>query len=115
MLALGSCGYSVDEVEEAPVALTVQVPAAWDSVGTCIAQFYTGEFQTSYLPVASQRRAKVIVQMIGPGIIQYRTIMYVFEVSGSDQTTVVYRRRPIGFSESADKKTRELIERCGKA
>lgn len=114
MLALGACGYSVDEVQEAPVALSVKVPAAWDSVGTCIAQFYTGEFQTTYLPVASERRAKIIVQLIGPGIIQYRTIMYIFEVSGGDQTTVVYRRRPIGLSESSDRTTRETIERCGK-
>lgn len=41
--------------------------------------------------------------------------MFIFDVAGGDQTTVVYRRRPIGFASSSDQETRELVEGCGKA
>ena len=56
-LAVGACGSTVPEVQDAPVAFTVEVPAAWDSVGACLAQHYTIGFEATYLPVASERRA----------------------------------------------------------
>lgn len=115
MLALGACGSSIDDIQNTPPAFTVQVPAEWDSVGTCITQFYANDSEATYLPVASERRAKVIVKFVGPGIVQYKTISFIFEISGGPPTTVVVRQERVGQPERANRATREVIERCGKA
>lgn len=114
MLALGACGSSVDDVQNSPPVLTVQVPAPWDVVGTCLAQHYSYS-QVTYLPTPSQERAKVIVKFVGPGIVQYVTISFIFEISGGAQTTVVVRQERMGQGEPSNRATREVIERCGKA
>lgn len=113
MVALGACGSSIDDVQSSPVALTVTVPAAWDVVGTCITQFYANDSEATYLPVPSEQRAKVIVKFVGPGIIQYKTISFIFEISGGLQTTVVVRQERAGWTDRQNKMTRDLIERCG--
>ena len=114
VLTSSACGYSVDEVQSMPVASEVKVPGSWDAVGTCVATAYTGEYHTSYLPVPSQQRATIIVKMIGPGIVPYATIMYIFEVAGTaDGTTVTLRHRPVGGADAMKAKMKELIERCG--
>lgn len=110
-LALGACGSSVPEVQDAPVSMTVEVPAAWDSVGACLAEYYTNGFEATYLPVASERRARLVVKFIGPGIVPFITILAIFEIKGASPTVVTVRQ---GWWGRDDKTTRELIERCGK-
>jgi|GEM_PF-4284537 len=107
-----ACGYTVDEVKETEPRFTVTVPAPWDRVGTCIAAAYTGGYQTLYLPVPSDRKAQIIMKMIGPGIVQYQSIMFVFDIEGGDPTKVTFRRRPA--HSSFDTEAREIIDRCGK-
>lgn len=109
-----ACGYSTDEVAEMPARFTMTVPAAWDVVGTCITQEYVNGFEVSYLPVASEQRAKVIVKMVGPGIVQYVTIMYIIDIKGGSQTTVTWRARPPN-TERADQRDKAIVERCGRA
>lgn len=113
---LAACGYSTEEVQDEPVLLTVQVPTAWGAVGTCLAAHYATNFETLYLPVPSERRSKLILKFVGPGIIQYKSIQAIFEISGADPTTVVFRQRPILVSTApTERAVREVIDRCGKA
>lgn len=117
MLTLVACGHSVEDVQDSPVAFTMQVPAAWDSVGTCIAAHYVSDTEALYLPVASQQRAKVIVKYVGQGVIQYRSILFVFDISGGPETTVVVRQSQSGLlvsPERGNRITRDVVERCGK-
>lgn len=108
-----ACGYSTDEVAEMPARFTISVPAAWDSVGTCITQYYVSSNEVAYLPVPSEQRAKVIVKFVGPGIVQYVTILFVVDIKGGQQTAVTWRSRPPNTA-SGDKAARDLVERCGK-
>lgn len=116
LLSLGACGYSTEEVQDEPVLLTAQVSGAWDAVGTCLAAHYATNFETLYLPVPSERRSKLIIKFVGPGIIQYKSIQAIFEISGANPTTVVVRQRPILASTApTERAVREVIDRCGKA
>lgn len=112
-LLLSGCGYSVDEVKDEKVMLTETVPASWDKVGACLAAKYAGEFQTTYAPVPSEQRAQLITKLVGPGIIQYQSIMFIIDVKGTGPSTVTYRRRPM--SVGGDQRIRETIIECGKA
>lgn len=114
LLSLTACGSTVEDVQATPVALTMKVPATWDSVATCIAQFYMSTNETSYLPVASEQRAKVIVKFVGGGFVPYASILFVFEISGGNPTTVVMRQAQRGALDNQNKTARELIERCGR-
>lgn len=109
-LAAG-CGYSVDEMQNQPVRLSLTVPAAWDRVGTCITAAYASDFETTYLPVPSERRSEVLVKFTGPGIVQYKTAMYVFQIRGGDRTTVDWRA--VTPNQAELRQARERIERCG--
>lgn len=109
-----ACGYSADEVADTQARFTLTVPAAWDTVGTCITQHYISGNEVAYLPVPSEQRAKVIVKLVGPGIVQYVTILFVIDIKGGQQTTVTWRSRPPNTA-SSDKTARDLVERCGKA
>jgi len=114
-LGLAGCGYSVDEVQTSAPRFTMTVPAAWDRVGNCLATYYsTGDYDTLYLPVASEKRADIIVKMIGPGIVQYRTVMFLLDVrAAGDGTAVTFRRRDLPAR--IDDTTRTEIARCGAA
>lgn len=115
LLALAGCGYSVEEVGESEARFSVTVPAAWDQVGTCLAAAYATELEALYLPVPSERRARIITKFRGGGFVVYQSIMYVFDIEGGDQgTKVTFRRRPQAV-ESADIEARERIATCGKA
>ncbi|MFN4017131.1 MAG: hypothetical protein ACK4JB_17465 [Reyranella sp.] len=109
-----ACGYSTDEVADMPARFTMTVPAAWDVVGTCLTQEYVNGFEVNYLPVPSEQRAKVIVKLVGPGIVQYVTIMYIIDIKGGGQTTVTWRARPPN-TDRADQRDKAIVERCGKA
>jgi len=111
-LGLSACGSTVPDVQNAPISYTVQVPAAWDSVGACLAQHYTDGFEATYLPVASERRARLIVKYIGPGIIPFITIVAIFDIQGGPPATVAVRE---GWWGNDVKTSRGVIERCGKA
>lgn len=111
LATLAGCGSTVPEVQDAPIAYTVEVPAAWDSVGACLAQYYTNGFEATYLPVASERRARLIVKFIGPGIIPFITIVAIFDIRGGPPATVAVRE---GWWGKDDKTTRAVIERCAR-
>ncbi len=108
-----ACGYSTDEVADMPARFTMSVPAAWDVVGTCLHQEFVNGYEVSYLPVQSQQRAKVIVKMVGPGIVQYVTIMFIIDIQGGRDTTVTWRARPPN-TERADQRDKAIVERCGR-
>lgn len=110
---ISGCGYSANEVAEMPARFTATVPAAWDVVGTCITQEFISGFETTYLPVPSEQRARVIVKLVGPGIVQYVTITDIIDIKGGQQTAVTWRSRPPNNA-SSDKAARDLVERCGK-
>lgn len=107
------CGYSTDEVADMPARFTLTVPAAWDVVGTCLTQEYVNGYEVNYLPVPSEQRAKVIVKLVGPGIVQYVTIMNIIDIKGGRETTVTWRARPPN-SDRADQRDKAIVERCGK-
>lgn len=111
-LAVASCGYSVDEVKDAPERFNVTVAAPWDKVASCIATAYTNDFETVYLPVPSEQRGEIIVKFSGPGIVQYKSTMYDFQFVGGSSTKIIFRSRPP--YESAEKRAREAIDKCSK-
>lgn len=112
LFALTACGSTVPDVQNAPISYTVEVPAPWDSVGACLAQHYTNGFEATYLPVASERRARLIVKYVGPGIVQFITIVAIFDIQSGPPTTVAVRD---GWWGKDDRGNRDVIERCGKA
>jgi len=105
---------TVEEVQQQPVRITMSVPAAWDQVGTCLALAYNGQ-ETSYLPVASERRAKIVVNQLTAGLLgTVKRTLFVFDITGGDQTTVTWRRDTY-IADSFEREARERIEKCGKA
>lgn len=107
-----TCGYSADEVADAPARFAMNVPAAWDAAGTCITQRCISGNEVAHLPVSSEQRARAIVELVGPGIIQYVTILFVIDIKGGQQTAVTWRSRPPNTA-SSDKAARDLVQRCG--
>lgn len=107
-----ACGYSVDEIKDTPVHLRMTVPVAWDRVSTCLAAAY-GDMEVLYLPVASDQRAQIIVKYVGIGIVPYKSILYVFEISGGPPASVTVRSPP-PYNETSDRLVRTKIEACSK-
>ncbi len=108
-----ACGSSVDDVKSSPVHLTVSVPASWDRVGACLTAAYANDLETVYLPVPSEQRAQIITKYAGPGVIQYKSAAYVFDIAGPGPSTVTVRSPP-PYNESFDRQTKAKIEACGK-
>lgn len=109
-----ACGYSVDEVKNTPVQLRLSVPVAWDRVGSCLAAAYATDFEALYLPVPSEQRAQLIVKYVGIGIVPYKSIAYIYEISGGPAAAIVVRSPP-PHSEAANRLVRDKVEACGKA
>ena len=116
VLGAAACASPPDEVRSQPVRFSMTVPASWDRAGACLSAFYTtGGYQSAYLPAASDRRAEIVVKEAATGPLSPTgTILYVFEVTGGDQTTVTYRERP-GLGNGSERQARETTARCGKA
>lgn len=110
---VAACGYSVDEVKDTPVQLRMTVPVAWDRVGTCLAAAYATDFEALYLPVPSEQRAQLIVKYVGIGIVPYKSIAYVYEISGGPPATITVRSPP-PHSEAANRLVRDKVQGCGK-
>lgn len=108
------CGYSVDEVKDTPIHLRMTVPVAWDRVSTCLAAAYATDYETLYLPIPSEQRAQVIVKYVGIGIVPYKSIAYVYEISGGPPAAITVRSPP-PQSEINDRMVRTKIEACAKA
>lgn len=104
---------TVDEVQKQPVRITMTVPAAWDRTGACLASAYNS-YETLYLPVASEQRAEIIVNMVTTGLLgSIKRTMFVFDIRGGNPTTVIWRRDTY-LHDSFEQEARERIERCGK-
>ncbi len=113
VLLVAGCATPLEDVRKEPVRITMTVPAAWDRTGTCLAAAYN-DYETVYLPVASEQRAEIIVNQVTTGLLgSVKRTMFLFEVQGGSVTTVTWRRDQhlhISFETQA----RERIERCGK-
>jgi hypothetical protein len=112
-LAIGGCSPSLEEVRQEPLRFSETVPAPWDQVGACLAKVYAGEWPVSYIPTPSTRRAELIVSapamLLHPG-----SPLFVFEITGEQQTTVVFKRRTFaGGYERAEIQARERVSKCG--
>lgn len=108
------CATPVEDVRKEPVRITTTVPAAWDRAGTCLASAYN-QFETVYLPVASEQRAEIIVSTVTAGLLgSIKRTMFVFDVQGGSVTTVTWRRDQ-HMAGSFETEARERIERCGRA
>lgn len=109
-LLVGACGATIEEVKQQPVQLDMAVAAPWDRVGTCLASTFGSDLHVLYLPIPSEARAEVIMQLSVTG--DPRTL-FVFQVTGGERTKVTWQRR-VGTG-LWEPRVREAIERCGKA
>jgi hypothetical protein len=114
LVLAGSCAAAPGEVRDEPVRFSMTVPAPWDKAGACISAFYSTGYRSTYLPAANERRAEIVVREAAAApLSQGGTVLYVFQVTGGDQTTVTYRERP-GLGNGSERQARETAARCGK-
>jgi len=105
-----ACGYSVDEIKDTQVHLRMTVPVPWDRISTCIAT----DFETLCLPVPSEQRAQMIVKYAGIGIVPYKSIVYVYVISGGPPALITVRSPP-PCNEPSDRLVRTKIDACAQS
>jgi hypothetical protein len=112
-LTLGACATpTVDNIKSEPVAFTVTVAAPWDQVGECIAANYSKIMVVNYRPMVRESRAEIIPMYVANSA--QGMPMFVFDVRGSNNKTIVTLKRPKVFANAAlDGEARGMITYCG--
>ena len=116
-LALGpGCAASIADVQSQPPLFQITVQAPWDQVGACLARAYVDNYQTTYLPVPSQKRAEIAVALdVSDPLTQKKDTLFVLDVRGDGPTVVSYRQQTGPMSPNWAREARINVERCGRA
>jgi hypothetical protein len=116
LLMAASCASSIADVERQAPLFQITVQAPWDQAGACIVLAYADRFQTTYLPVPSQKRAELAVALIvTDSLTQKKDTLFVLDIRGSGPTVVSYRQQTGPMSPNWARDARANVERCGAA
>lgn len=109
------CASSIADVQGQAPLFQITVQAPWDQVGACVARAYADNYQTTYLPVPSQKRAEIAVALlVTDSLTQKKDTLFVFDIRASDPTVVSYRQQAGPMSPNWAREARANVERCGK-
>lgn len=116
-LALGpGCAASIADVQSQAPLFQVTVPAPWDQAGACLARAYVDNYQTTYLPVPSQKRAEIAVALdVSDSLTRKKDTLFVFDIRGDGPTVVSYHQQTGPMSSNWAREARATVERCGRA
>jgi hypothetical protein len=110
------CASSIADVQSQAPLFKLTVPAPWDQVSACLARAYVDNYQTTYLPVPSQKRSEIAVALAATdALTQKKDTLFVLDIRGGDSTVVAYRQQTGPMSPNWAREARANVERCGRA